>query len=191
MDVSTITMPREQARSAFEQYRDAVKLRHTEEDEQIMRCYRELSLGHDLLDVRRAMTETGLDERGRPKLAMARASWSQAWFNRQWGGGGWFQRDPIVSYSHRRLYIPFPEDTWPRDSKRDYGAIRAIVPNLPPALRPRGRLDRYFILWEADWQEAPVDPILLRHVRGHLFAILAVWDLTEVERAVIGALRGN
>jgi hypothetical protein len=37
------------------------------------------------------------------------------------------------------------------------------------------------------WNEIPArDPALLRHIRGDLWAVLAVWDLTELERAVLG-----
>ena len=47
-------------------------------------------------------------------------------------------------------------------------------------------LDRYFILWEADWQRrAPVDPALLRPVGGDLYVVVATWDLTDLERAVL------
>jgi len=31
----------------------------------------------------------------------------------------------------------------------------------------------------------PRDPALIRHIRGDLWAVLAVWDLTELERAVL------
>ena len=30
-----------------------------------------------------------------------------------------------------------------------------------------------------------VDPILLRHIAGHMYAVLAQWDLTPLERSVI------
>jgi len=52
-------------------------------------------------------------------------------------------------------------------------------------VRPASPAD-YFVLWEAVWQELPpTDPMLLRHPTGHLYAVLAVWDLTEIERAVM------
>jgi hypothetical protein len=31
----------------------------------------------------------------------------------------------------------------------------------------------------------PVDPALLRHIRGDLWAVLAVWNLTDLERYVL------
>jgi hypothetical protein len=60
-----------------------------------------------------------------------------------------------------------------------------LVPIIPAPIRPTRRLDQYHILWEADWQAAPTDPILLQKLTGNLFVILAAWDLTELERAVL------
>ena len=37
----------------------------------------------------------------------------------------------------------------------------------------------------------PRDPALLRNITGTLYAVLAVWDLTEVERAVLGMTRAT
>lgn len=44
-----------------------------------------------------------------------------------------------------------------------------------------------FILWEVDrWiPEPPRDPFLLKHIGAGLYAILAAWELTEIERAVM------
>lgn len=63
--------------------------------------------------------------------------------------------------------------------------LTAIVPIIPANLRPAKALHRYVILWEADWEAVPVDPMLLRHLHGDLYVVLAVWDLTPVERAVL------
>ena len=61
-----------------------------------------------------------------------------------------------------------------------------MVPIVPPQLRPHWGLHNYHILWEADWQKVPPrDPALLERIGGDLYAVLAVWDLTELERAVL------
>jgi hypothetical protein len=62
---------------------------------------------------------------------------------------------------------------------------RALVPLIPPWARPKAKLSNYHILWEADWTDVPVDPALLKHLGGPLYVVLAVWDLTEVERSVL------
>jgi hypothetical protein len=64
-----------------------------------------------------------------------------------------------------------------------------VVPLVPPRFRPRRpRLARCHVLWEVEeWSPVPpVDPALLRHIRGDLWAVLATWDLSPLERAVLG-----
>lgn len=66
---------------------------------------------------------------------------------------------------------------------------RARVPFIPPQHRPRFRLDRYHLLWDAVWEQAlPVDPLLLKHLDGPFYAVLAAWDLTPLEQAVMRGL---
>jgi len=49
--------------------------------------------------------------------------------------------------------------------------------------------------FEADWKpvrdrrRAPGDPALLKHLGGPFYAVLATWDLTFVEQAVLGVTR--
>ena len=65
------------------------------------------------------------------------------------------------------------------------GGMNALIPNVPPALRPAHALSNYHLLWEAEWRVAPGpppgDPALLKHIGGDLYSVLAVWDLTPVE----------
>jgi hypothetical protein len=71
----------------------------------------------------------------------------------------------------------------------------AMVPMVPPdILPPRGAdLAKHFILWEVEsWDfSPPIDPILLRPIGGELYAVVAQWDLTEVERSIIAGTRRN
>lgn len=65
-------------------------------------------------------------------------------------------------------------------------ALEAVLPTIPPRLRPGSALRNYFILWEAEWtRRAPVDPMLLRRITRDCFAVVAHWYLTDVERAVL------
>lgn len=72
--------------------------------------------------------------------------------------------------------------------------LKAMVPTIPPALRPPHKLSGYVVLWEAEWTVgamiAPGDPALLKHLGGDMYALLAVWDLSDLERAVLGGIRG-
>lgn len=40
-------------------------------------------------------------------------------------------------------------------------------------------------------KEAPVDPALLKHIGGDLYAVVATWDLTDLERAVLDGHRAE
>ena len=61
------------------------------------------------------------------------------------------------------------------------------MPIIPAPIRPKAMdLSRYFVLFEAEWQAIPPkDPLLLSRLSGSLYVILAAWDLTELERAVL------
>ena len=79
----------------------------------------------------------------------------------------------------------------------DGRAWGALVPIVPPRHRPRRNtaLRNYHVLWEVDdwqWMEAPkppVDPALLKHLGGDIYAVVATWDLTELERLVLAGRR--
>lgn len=65
---------------------------------------------------------------------------------------------------------------------------KTIVPLVPPRHRPKNsRIRNFHILWEVDeWTMVPPkDPALLRHIRGDLWSVQAIWDLSELERLVL------
>lgn len=73
----------------------------------------------------------------------------------------------------------------------------SMVPIVPPRHRPprASTLDSFLVLWEVDrweWSTPPAppgDPALLRHVGGDIYAVLATWDLTELEQLVLSGRR--
>jgi hypothetical protein len=71
--------------------------------------------------------------------------------------------------------------------------LKAMAPTIPPALRPPHHLRNYHLLWEAEWTVGsmipPGDPALLKHLGGDMFAVLAVWDLSPLERAALAQVR--
>jgi hypothetical protein len=84
----------------------------------------------------------------------------------------------------------YPDGTLPDGEFIGQGEWAAILPLIPPRLRPPHGLDNYHLLWEAVWtrprtRRAPGDPALLKHIGGDLWAVLAVWDLTPLEQAVL------
>jgi len=179
-----------EARRKFLEYRRAVRERHNEEDDLIMRGYRQLSLGRMVIDAHQAIREAGVDHRNYPKLAICRADAKMCWYERPSWAAPRFAMHANTSRHETRRYITLPIESLPALPNNTY-QIRAIVPTIPPALRPKGALSNYHILWEADWERAPVDPILLRHIGGPIYVVLAQWDLTELERSVLSARASN
>ena len=184
MDVQTITMPRLEARKKRAEYLRACRGRHTAEDKVLKDGFRELARGNALLNIVEVMRYAGVDERARPRLAICRASYKIVWFVHQSWDDVWVFGPEEYTTSHwTRKNVFLPHETFARE--RSAGRLRAVVPLIPPGIRPDSDLDNYHILWEAAWEEMPRDPMLLRKVGGDLYAVMATWDLTELERLVL------
>jgi hypothetical protein len=205
MELQTIDpqMGQERARELFEEYRESVRARHSEEDVEIMRGYRALSKGQQLIvlaeTVKAGGTMTVEMHRSpltsKPVLTVPRLAVCHADAEMVWCEGVNSQGDIEILSKHPRRIGPHNR----RDRMRFTGFetpertgwwnhVRAIVPNVPPRFRPKVSLRNYHLLFEAEWAEdptAPVDPALLRHIGGDLYAVLATWDLTDLERAVL------
>lgn len=186
MQVQTIDIPQHKARKLFLEYRNAVRERLTEEDQALMEGYRVLARGAKVINVITMMRNAGLDEQFRPKLAITRADAKECLL-RVDSGRARMALDYKAFWDARSTtsIINFPVGTFPfaRGARFE---CKALVPSVPLRLRPKGDLKRYHILWEAEWGPiAPVDPLLLRIIRWPLFAIVAQWDLTELERSIL------
>ena len=221
MQLDTIKMDRNEARRAFLEYRAAVRDRHDHEDEAIMRAYRAASRGAQLIrlsevlaagglttcdvpimgrDAKQRWVEVGARPVDVPRLAVARADVLAVWtggVNRDGGCELRYTNEPINERSRQRHRIPdgtFPAAARERDNTWR-PRIRAMAPNIPPALRPAHHLRNYHLLWEAEWQldrsVPPGDPALLKQLGGDLYAVLAVWDLTPIEQAVLAGTRAD
>lgn len=182
MNVATISMPKDKARIEFLKYKAAVKSKPCASDRLIMESYRQLSLGKRVINARDAIVSAGVDQKNHPRLAFAQADAEFCWYRRDEFYWSETARWRVNSAKKFKL----PASSFPHFSEYE---LKAIVPTIPPDLRPAGQLHRYHILWEADWQKVPVDPMLLKHIGGPLYAVLAVWDLTDVERAILGMRR--
>lgn len=197
MDLATIEMPRAEARKLFLDYRRAVRERQNDEDAAIMRGYRALSQGMQVINIRDAFEAAGFDEKGLPRIALARADEKFLDCTKNWDArfafhfphSGWGHRCQFAA-GRCRSFGGIPGS--PRAEKWLWLHARAMVPNVPPALRPKAALSNYHLLFEAEWREIPRppgDPALLKHIGGDLYAVLAVWDLTPLEQAVLSGRR--
>jgi hypothetical protein len=199
MNVSTINVSADEARLKLDLYRNSVRRKRIAEDIHLERAYRAIARGARVIDVATAFRETGLNEKGQPKLAIARADWSTV-YARQTPNvkGHWSEQ--TIGFTDDRWWAPartaknivLPDNTfeWPRNGPSFGGS--SPVPHMPPDVRPKFNLSNYHILFEVkEWQTYPVDPFLMRRIHGHLYIIHAEWELTELEAALLSGLRGN
>jgi hypothetical protein len=191
VNVPTVTMNRAEAKEKYEQYKAALEDRAaTEEDETILLGYKALAAGKQLLNLFDVFRTCPLTPEKLPRFAVGRAHWKMCFHRREgWGSAlravfaGNLSRLSSDGRGSGNVFIPqrmMPQG-WESEQTR-----RALVPLIPVSLRPKSKPERYHILWEAEWQPiAPKDPLLLSRLSGSLYVILAAWDLTELERAVL------
>jgi hypothetical protein len=154
--------------------------------------YAALAEGTPLLNLREAFAHTGLGEDGRPKLAIARADRKQVYV-RVRSNDLEFSTLKRSSWNYAGsllIHVPFTGigERW----KDGY----SLVPLVPADVRPSEPLHNFLILWEVEqWADRPFiaqpdrDPYLLRHLVGELYAVVAEWDLTDLERAIMAGRR--
>lgn len=200
MDVATITMSKEQARSKLVEYRRGLDRRRDGEWERAYIAYKQLAKGTPLVILSEAIANAPRDAQGRPRLAISRADFTQTKYGRsigdtterfmrwtgQWSTPGRAPHDSVIS-------VPLSPSA-PRPSAYIEGY--ALVPVVPPDVQRGHDLSNHFILWEVEqWADRPIgtqpdrDPYLLRRIADDFYAIVAAWDLTEVERAITAARR--
>lgn len=200
MNLAELTVDQDEAITRLREYESQLADERTAEDQAILLAYRHAARGLPIIRLSEAFRIAGRhpgvrgdEERGLPRLAIARAT----------------AQDCVVSHDGGDLVfhgVARGESHW---NARNRGAAlnkstvrifdaavgaeycrpaRTIVPPIPPRHRPtKRRLAGFHVLWEVDtWTpEPPVDPALIRHIRGDLWSVVAVWDLTDIERAVL------
>ena len=189
MNLPTIEVTEEEATAKLAEYEKMLVEDRTVEDEAIAQAYRAARRGLQVIRLSEAVHMGGFDDDGLPRIAIARATWTDCTV--RWTG------DDII----------YGEETWPDNRGalvgqatvrvpmrqvgvppvRAYRRAHSPVPLVPPKHRPRPRrLRNLHVLWEVEhWDTVASDPALLRHIRGDLWSVLAVWDLTELERAIL------
>jgi hypothetical protein len=203
MNVDLITMDPDEAREQLRDYRAQLHRRADLEYEAVVQGLEELAKGHRLLDVRDAIERGGFDERGRPRLAIARADRRQVEF--QWQGWG----SDVARFDARfrrhessTLLLEFPVPQPAQARHRPGWETRgfSLVPMIPARVRNQVQFRErdVYVLWEVEaWSDTPLravpdrDPLLLRRLRGDAYAVLAEWDLTALERMVMTGRRGG
>jgi hypothetical protein len=172
---------RGQARELWQKYQSHVH-RQTPADAEIAAIYKRIAQGKTVIRALESIKAAGLNEQGMPRLAIGRADMFKV-FWRTHHGYGRFQEERWSRNNAARsknIQVEWPEITV------QHREGEAIVPLVPIHMRPKRGLQNYHILWEAEWSKTyPADPYLLRRFGGDAWLVVAAWDLTDVERAVM------
>lgn len=208
MNLDTIVIDPEEARARADEYAAAARETRDAEDAAMAQGYRAAARGLPIIQLSTVMAAGGTFDDGLPRLAIARATAKTV---RVEVGHPYRPPESTAPYSAHLSFLDDPESLWwsSRSRARHVGVRgvnvtvegdawastprgrsrgQTMVPSVPPRFRPkRGRLQGCHVLWEVErWDPTPpVDPALLRHIRGDLWTVLAVWDLTPLERAVL------
>lgn len=192
METQNVVMSRGEARDLYRAYRK--HLHYSEPvDREVMRAYQLLAQGRLVIKALQSVVAAGLDQEGHPKLAIAQATAKSCVCSLSANGSASFDSRAVPTYRAandrdwltERAYFRFPAGAF--KVAQPVWSIKAQVPLVPVHLRPRRGLANYHVLWEAEWRrEVPRDPMLLRRIgKADLWAVLACWDLTEVERGAL------
>ena len=196
--VKEFDIPKEKALKAWKEYLELLKNRDDEGAKVLKQAYYHASKGRKIIDIYQAMQSAGVNKEGWPNLAICRADGSECCYRRREKGAGIFHHEHLRRWdTGTRNSVLLPEgcfmdlpvhDNWARDKDQRY----ATIPTIPAKYYPKGKLEKYYILWEVEeWYEKsqipvpPIDPFLLKRLSPNLFVVLAEWDLTPLERAVI------
>jgi hypothetical protein len=200
MDLTGLVVSEEEAIAKLAEYEGQIAAERTAEDRAIMEAYRAAKRKLQVISMRATIAAGGFHENGLPKIAVINADAQTVFCHWDRDAVIFSIRDDqmanqgaLVGRSSVRVHVAEPPS---QEDRRKHSAWRmgsAPVPIVPPQHRPRPRrLARRHILWEVEeWTRVvPRDPALLHHIRGDLWAVLASWDLTELERAVLAQRHG-
>lgn len=173
----------EEAEKQYIKYCELLKKHPSEQYKILKKAYYAIKQGKQIIDIYKAFEQAGTFESGYPRLAIARAHMQKIQYRtRTWSHAGGFYAPEGIN-----AQIALPYFGWiPHLSERE-----TVVPLVPAEHHPGSNLKNYHMLWEVEedgWKPVPRppgDPLLLKRLSKNLFVVLAMWDLTELERAVI------
>lgn len=212
-----VTLNKDDALEKFNEYKSALRVSRSQHDRMMKAVYGALSEGLGVINPRAAIIKAGVEpENFHPRLAIARADRDTVYFRRRHtddraffsSSERFFLNGSNKSAQARRDQfafnvgdLPLSDELWRVDHKNLYSRIvKATIPIIPPQHRPGDHaLSQYCILWEVEkWealprpQRAPGDPMLLKPLaQTGLYAVMAHWDLTDIEKMVLGAMYGS
>jgi hypothetical protein len=159
-----------------------------------MRGYRAMINGHHIIELSKSILAGGFFDHGLPKIAIVRAGAKRCTVRSDGddlvfaNGNQWWDENRGALVNTKTVRVPLPEDQIPKPKTGRRWSGETVVPIIPPDIRPeQKRLHLYHILWEVEeWTlTAPRDPALLKYIAGDLWEVHDMWDLTDLERAVL------
>ena len=174
---------REEAEIQYIRYCALLKKHPSEQYKTLKKAYYAIKQGNQIIDIYKALEQAGTFPSGYPRLAIAKAHMQKIQYrSTNWShAGGFYSPDGIIAQ------VALPNFGW----NRNLSDRETIVPLVPAEHHPNSSLRNYHILWEVEqdgWKPVPVppgDPLLLKRLSKNLFVVLAMWDLTELEKAVL------
>ena len=208
MQVEQFAVPKRQAQTELEALKQAAKQNAQLEKEQLykdlQKVYGHMKHGAKVIDIFASFKTAGLNADGDPKLAICRADGKICYCKKNDQGIAVFSIMPFqrswdleVRTSYADVALPKGTFQWTAadPSRKAEGwniknkTLKTTVPIIPARLLSvvKSKLGNYHILWEVEkWTpEPPKDPILLKQLTPNLYGVLATWDLTPLERAII------
>jgi hypothetical protein len=200
MDLATVEVDPAEAKAKLAEYEGVLAKDRMVEDEAIGAAYRAAKRGLPIVMLSEVIARGGFFDDGPsvgwPRLAIVRADARECWVQTR---SRWQQNEATFVYGDTADARNFGATVGSHtvavtlDNERAAGGRRSyrastVVPVIPPHVRPkRPRLSRFHVLWEVEaWSNVvPRDPALLRHIRGDLWTVQAMWDLTDLERLVL------
>lgn len=190
MNVSTLTIEPDVAEERLEQYTKRPTIERTDEDQLLIKVYRQVAKGKKILNILDAFSSTGVNDQLEPKLAISRADFKSVVFEHGW----------LSSNNHENHFSPYGK--WDSSKaerisfqsrflaeKVTHKRLVTATPHIPPDIRPE-KPHLYHVLFEVEsWQVYNKDPFLLKNVYGYLYSVEAEWELTDLEASLLGMMR--
>ena len=201
-----VTMEIEKAKEEHAKYVDLAKKSTERYVHDMKSALWQLSRGNELIDIYQTFKRVALED-DMPKLAIVRADAELCYFHKRKNGAGCFGHRPINrnwrvgkialptgTFAWQNSWVRREPSTWRTGGYNETDHASTVPPVIPAHVYPSKPLHNYFILWEVEkggWLPDPLppeDPYLLKRITPNLFVPLASWDLTPLEKSILGGV---
>ena len=200
MEVEQLTIPKRKAEEEYQAlvgaFRQNATLKKEAIRQDLRRVYGHLRHGKKIIDIYESFKKAGVNKNRNPKLAICRADAKICYCYKNPNGSAVFSIERTDTARVSKLDVYFPTETFQFCEEGntwiswDARYIKTVVPIIPAKIlvaEVKVLLRNFHILWEVEkWKPVPPrDPILLKQLTPNLYGVLATWNLTKLERAVI------